>query len=39
VAPIPENVSALIDDGFFSFIHFENLFYGCVGNKVQKESE
>jgi hypothetical protein len=37
IAPIPENVSALIDTEFFSFSHFENLFYGCVGNIVRKE--
>jgi len=39
VAPIPENVSTLIEAGFFSFVHFENMFYGCVGNKVRKEPE
>ena len=39
IAPIPENVSALIDAGFFSFSHIENLFYGCIGNTVRKESK
>jgi len=39
IAPIPENVSTFIEAGFFSFVHFENLFYGCVGNTVRKESE
>ena len=39
IAPIPGNVSALIEAGFFSFAHFENLFYGCIGNTVRKESE
>ena len=39
IAPIPRNVSALIKAGFFSFVHFENLFYGCVGNTVRKESK
>ena len=39
VAPIPGNVSDLIKAGFFSFLHFQNLFYGCVGSTVEKESE
>jgi len=39
LAPIPKNVSALIEAGFFSFAHFENIFYGCIGNTVRKESE
>jgi hypothetical protein len=39
IAPIPENVSALIDAEFFSFSHFENLFYGCIGKTVRKESK
>ena len=39
IAPIPGNVSALIDAGFFSFSHFENLFYGCIGETVRKESK
>ena len=39
IAPIPGNVSALIDAGFFSFSHIENLFYGCIGNTVRKESK
>jgi hypothetical protein len=38
IAPIPGNVTVLIEAGFFSFGHFENLFYGCVGNTVRKES-
>jgi hypothetical protein len=38
IASICENVSALIDAGFFSFSHFENLFYGCIGKTVRKES-
>ena len=39
IAPIPGNVSALIEAGIFSFRHFENLFYGCIGNTVRKEPE
>jgi hypothetical protein len=39
IASIPTNVSTFIEAGFFSFMHFENLFYGCVGNTVRKESE
>ena len=39
VAPIPANVKALIKAGFFSFGHFENMFYGCVGNKTRKGKE
>jgi hypothetical protein len=39
IAPIPGNVSTLIEAGLFSFVHFENMFYGCVGNKVRKESK
>ncbi|CAG8667174.1 6338_t:CDS:2, partial [Paraglomus occultum] len=39
IAPIPGNVSALIEAGFFSFGHFENLFYGCIGGMVRKEPE
>jgi len=39
IALIPKNVSSLIKAGFFSFGHFENLFYGCIGDTVRKESE
>ena len=39
IAPIPENVLTLLETGFFSFAHFENLFYGCVGNTVQEKKE
>jgi len=39
ISSIPENVSTLSEAGFFSFVHFENMFYGCVGNNVRKESE
>lgn len=39
IYPILENASALIEAGFFSFTHFENLFYGCVGKTVRKEPE
>ena len=39
IAPIPENVSTFIEAGFFSFVHFEKLFYGCIGNTVRKEPE
>jgi len=39
IAPIPENASTLIEAGFFSFSHFENLYYGCIGGKTRKESE
>ena len=39
IASIPENVLTLIEAGFFSFVHFENMFYGCVKNNVRKESE
>jgi hypothetical protein len=38
IAPIPENVSTLIDAGFFSLGHFQNLFRGCVGDSVRQES-
>ena len=39
IASIPKNASALIEAGFFSFSHFESLFYGCIGGTVRKESE
>jgi hypothetical protein len=39
IASIPKNVPDLIESGFFSFVHFENLFYGCVGRSVEKESK
>jgi hypothetical protein len=39
IAPIPENASDFIEAGVFSFSHFENLFYGCIGGNIHKESE
>jgi len=39
IAPIPEIASSLIKTDFFSFSHFENLYYGCIGGKIRKESE
>jgi len=39
IAPIPPNVSTLIEDNIFTFVHFENMFYGCIGDNIHKESE
>ncbi len=39
IASIPKNMSVLIDAEFFFFIHFKNLFYSCIENTVQNESE
>ena len=39
IASILRNASTLIEAGFFSFGHFENLFYGCIDGTVRKESE
>ena len=39
IALILRNASTLIEAGFFSFGHFENLFYGCIGGTVRKESK